>query len=77
MCEPDLRYHGEESHIAEPEEGLVRGDQAVDYLRGQRPIIGAVSILGIGWVCAVQSSICAGIVNPAPESVVLDASGKG
>ena len=60
MYEPDLKYHGEEGPTVEPEEGLLRRDQAVDY---PRSIIDAVSIFGIGWVCVVQTSVYAGTVD--------------
>jgi len=73
----DLRYHGEESPTVKPEEGLFRGDQTVEYLRGPRSITGVVSILGIGWVCVVQESVPAGTVDPAPGSVVFGENGKG
>ena len=38
--QPNLRYYG--GPTVEPEEGFFRGDRAVDYLRGPRPIIGTV-----------------------------------
>jgi hypothetical protein len=76
MCELDPRYYGERTLIA-PEERHFQRDQAVDYLRGPRPITGAVSRLGIGWVWAVQESVCAGTVVLVPKSMALDASGKG
>ena len=77
LCQPDLRYHGEEGPAVEPEEGFFRGGQAVDYPRGPRPIISTVLILGISWLCVVQESDCAGAVDLAPESVPPSASGKG
>jgi hypothetical protein len=46
MREPDLRHHSEESPTVELEQGLFWGDQSVDYLRGPKPIVGAVLILG-------------------------------
>lgn len=46
MREPDLRHHSEECPTVSLEQGLFRGDQSVDYLRGPKLIVGAVLILG-------------------------------
>lgn len=45
MCEPDLKYHDEESPTVEPEEGLLWRDQAIDY---PRSIIDAAESVAFG-----------------------------
>jgi len=69
-----------EGPTVEPEEGLLRRDQAVDY---PRSIIDAVSIFGIGWVCVVWTSVYAGTVDshlrawPSVQVVRADSSDRG
>jgi len=74
MCEPDLKYHDEESPTVEPEEGLLWRDQAIDY---PRSIIDAALIFGKSLGMRYPDERLHWYSGLAPESVAFGASGEG